>query len=191
MNRLRGLAALAALATVVIGVPWALWQHGHWPITGVPTADQVRDLGDHIVSDTAVFGVLTVAAWAVWALFLRTLLVEIVAAARGMQAPRVALGGPLQGASRYLVAAVLVALTVNQPARPAAAHTDDTPPSNRPATTQLVTDRPVTPPAAPPPRADAVVADQERTVTVGRATAPGRSPKRTSGTGCAGETSGR
>ena len=56
-------------------VPWALVQFGNWPIHGVPTGEQLRDLGDAVVSDTAVFAVLTVAAWAVWSVFLASLLV--------------------------------------------------------------------------------------------------------------------
>ncbi|MCZ7537258.1 MAG: hypothetical protein M5T61_16025 [Acidimicrobiia bacterium] len=87
MTRLRGTAALAVLAALVAGVPWALVQFGNWPIHGVPTGEQLRDLGDAVVSDTAVFAVLTVAAWAVWSVFLASLLVEVVAVARGVQAP--------------------------------------------------------------------------------------------------------
>lgn len=121
MTRLRGTAALALLAALVAGVPWALVQFGNWPIHGVPTGEQLHDLGDAVVSDTAVFAVLTVAAWAVWAVFMASLLVEIAAVARGIQAPRLTFAGPVQRSARGLVAAVVLAVTISHSARPASA----------------------------------------------------------------------
>jgi len=121
MTRLRGTAALAVLAALVAGVPWALVQFGNWPIHGVPTGEQLRDLGDAVVSDTAVFAVLTVAAWAVWSVFLASLLVEVVAVARGVQAPRLTFAGPVQRSARGLVAAIVLALTIAHNPRPATA----------------------------------------------------------------------
>jgi len=55
--------AFVIVTTILLGIPAALIALGHWPITGFPTARQLSDLPDTIVSDTAVFGVLTVAAW--------------------------------------------------------------------------------------------------------------------------------
>jgi nucleoid-associated protein YgaU len=121
MNRLRGVAALSALGALLGGVPWALVRFGRWPISGWPTAAQIRDLGDTVVSDTAVFSALTVAAWLVWVLFLLSFLVETRAAVRGLQARPLALAGPVQQSARLLVATVVVGLTIQHSATPASA----------------------------------------------------------------------
>ena len=41
---LRALVALAVLVVLLVGVPLALLRFGDWPITGMPTWDQVREL---------------------------------------------------------------------------------------------------------------------------------------------------
>ena len=118
MTRLRGLIALVAAVAFVAGVPWLLLTYGDWPITGMPSVGELRDLADTVVSDTMVFGVLTVAAWMVWAGFAVSLLVESAAVVRGVQAPRLAFAGPLQRSARALVAAIVLAVSLshNQPA---------------------------------------------------------------------------
>ena len=123
MTRLRGLVALVGLGFLIGAVPWALLRFGDWPINGLPSGEQLRDLGDTVVSDTAVFAVLTVAAWLVWALFMVSVLVEGAAAARGVQAPRLVLAGPLQRSARGLVAAVVLAAMIQHSPRSAAAGT--------------------------------------------------------------------
>jgi nucleoid-associated protein YgaU len=121
MTRLRGLLAIGVLAGILGGLPWALVRFGNWPISGMPTGDQLRDLGDAVVSDTAVFGVLTLAAWLVWALFVASFLVEARAAFQGVQAPRIAIAGPAQRAARLLVATVVLGVTVQRAMTPASA----------------------------------------------------------------------
>lgn len=121
MTRLRALLALATLTAVLGGLPWVLASFGHWPISGWPTGDQIRNVGDAVVSDTAVFGVLTLAAWVVWLLFVVSFLVETGAAVRGVQAPSFAFGGPVQRAARLLVATVVVGATIHQSPPPASA----------------------------------------------------------------------
>ncbi|MFZ6003060.1 MAG: BTAD domain-containing putative transcriptional regulator [Actinomycetota bacterium] len=121
MNRLRGLVALSALGALLGGVPWALVRFGRWPISGWPTSDQIRDFGDTVVSDTAVFSVLTVAAWLVWVLFVFSFVVEARAAVRGLQAHPIALAGPVQRSARLLVAAAVVGLTIQHNATSATA----------------------------------------------------------------------
>lgn len=118
MTRLRGLAALVGTVAFVVGVPWLLLRYGHWPIDHAPSASELRHLIDTVVSDTMVFGVLTVAAWVVWAVFAVSLLVETAAALRGVQAPRLAFAGPLQRSARALVAAIVLAVSLShqQPA---------------------------------------------------------------------------
>lgn len=135
MTRLRGLAALVGTVAFVVGVPWLLLRYGHWPIDHVPSVDELRDLADTVVSDTMVFGVLTLAAWVVWAIFTVSLLVESAAAVRGVQAPRLAFAGPLQRSARALVAAIVLAVSLShhQPAAFAASSGASTAAFARPA----------------------------------------------------------
>ena len=121
MTRLRGLVALLGLGFLIGVVPWALLRFGDWPINGLPSGEQLRDLGNTVVSDTAVFAVLTVAAWLVWTVFMVSVLVEGTAAVRGVQAPRLVLAGPLQRSARGLVAAVVLAVMIQHSPRSAAA----------------------------------------------------------------------
>lgn len=131
MSRIRALIALGALTALLGGLPWALATFGRWPITGIPSNEQIRNVGDAVVSDTAVFGVLTLAAWLVWALFTISFLVESRAAMRGLQAPQIALAGPLQRAARLLVATIILGVTVQHTAPPASA-LPTAPPSQSP-----------------------------------------------------------
>jgi nucleoid-associated protein YgaU len=130
---LRGIGAALALLALVLGVPWALLHWGEWPITGVPSWDQVRDLPGTVASDSAIIGAFTVALWVAWAAFVACLVAEVAAEARGREATRVAAFGPLQRLARHLVATV--AMTVGwlgplagplhaPPVRPAGASSD-------------------------------------------------------------------
>ena len=105
---LRGLGAAVALAVLVAGPPLALLRWSDWPITGVPTWDQIRDLPSTVVSDTALLTTLTVALWVAWAVFVRCVLAEIVAEARGRAGPHIGAAGPLQLLARTLVASVVM-----------------------------------------------------------------------------------
>src|SRR5687768_6999080 len=101
------LGALAVLGGLVGGIPWALLTFGDWPITGVPTLEQVGELPTTIVTDDALFTVLTLALWASWALFTLSVVAEIAAQARG-RTSSVNFGGPLQRLAGRLVGSVLV-----------------------------------------------------------------------------------
>lgn len=118
MTRMRGFAALVTTVAFVVGVPWLLVKYGNWPIRNAPSVDALREVVDTVVSDTMVFGVLTVGAWIVWAGFTVSVLVESAAAVRGVQAPRLAFAGPLQRSARALVAAIVLAISLShhQPA---------------------------------------------------------------------------
>ena len=107
---MRGVGAAVALLALVVGVPWALLRWGDWPINGVPSWDQVRDLPGAVASDSAIIGAFTVALWVAWAAFVACLGAEVAAEARGREATRVAALGPLQRLARHLVATV--AMTV-------------------------------------------------------------------------------
>ncbi|HKE72128.1 MAG TPA: bacterial transcriptional activator domain-containing protein [Acidimicrobiales bacterium] len=103
---LRGVGAALALLGLLVGVPLALLRWGDWPITGLPTGHQLRDLPSTAVSDGAVIGVFTVALWVVWALFALCVAAEIVAEVRGRDVGRLRAAGPLQGLAGRLVATV-------------------------------------------------------------------------------------
>jgi nucleoid-associated protein YgaU len=107
---LRGAAAAVALLVLLVGVPLALIHWGDWPITGLPTGRQLRDLPGTVASDDAVIGVFTVALWAVWAVFAVCVAAEVVAEMRGREPGRLRAVGPLQGLAGRLVATV--AMTV-------------------------------------------------------------------------------
>ncbi len=133
---LAALGALVALGVVLVGVPVALLQLGSWPITGVPTGDQIRDLPSTVVTDDAVIAILTVLLWVAWAAFVASVLVEIVAhvraRVRGEARPVRAGGGPVQGAARYLVGTIMMSLgplTAAGSAVPVGAATFDPPPA--------------------------------------------------------------
>ena len=123
---LKGLGALAALLAAVVGVPLLLEAVAGSPIpTAIPAWDGVwasltaRDDG------TLLLGILKYAAWVGWALFVLSVLADVVTRLRGLPAPRL---GPQQQLATQLVGAVL-ALAVSLPtALPATAA-----PENRPA----------------------------------------------------------
>ncbi|HEY8543988.1 MAG TPA: LysM peptidoglycan-binding domain-containing protein, partial [Acidimicrobiales bacterium] len=111
MRRVRALlqmlGALVVLAGLVGGIPWALLTYSEWPITGVPTMEQVRDLPTTVVTDDALFAVLTVALWLSWALFVGSVIAEAAAQVRG-HTSSVNFGGPIQRLAGRLVGSVLV-----------------------------------------------------------------------------------
>lgn len=78
----RALIALAVLAGLVVGLPAALAAFGTSPVRGRLSGDALRDALAEPTSDRVVAGLLTAAAWLVWALFLRALVVELAAARR-------------------------------------------------------------------------------------------------------------
>jgi hypothetical protein len=106
----RGVAAGVLLATLLVGPPVALTQWSTWPIAGLPTVDQLRDLPTTLVSDSALLATLTVALWAAWAVFAGCVLIEAAAEIRGQVARRVTPAWPLQGLARALVASVAMAI---------------------------------------------------------------------------------
>ena len=55
---------------LLVGPPLALLRWSRWPITGLPTTEQLRDLPTTVVSDAALLTTLTVAIWAAWAAFM-------------------------------------------------------------------------------------------------------------------------
>lgn len=110
---LRTAAALVALLALVVGLPAALALWGTSPVRGELSMDAVREVFEEPASDRVIAGLLTVAAWCVWALFLRALAEEVIDARRTrsssvpVPAPR---SGPLRITAHALV--VWIAMTV-------------------------------------------------------------------------------
>ena len=123
MNRLRGLAAFLVLILVLVGIPYLLFSYGDWPITSLPDRAWLEGLRDSYITDRAIFAVLTVAAWMVWAAFAFSVLVELGAVLRGVHPPKIAIAGPLQHLARGLVAAVVLAASISHSATNYAAAT--------------------------------------------------------------------
>ena len=111
----RGTGALFALVAMVGIVPYVLARWGTWPISGLPTGQQLRDLPTTALTDTTIFAVLTVAAWVVWALFCASVVLEVGAVIRGIEAPHLPASGALQLGARHLVAALLMTVAAYRP----------------------------------------------------------------------------
>lgn len=105
---LRALTALVVLVAVCVAVPIVLATWGRWPLTGIPGVDGLRRGLERPVSDSAVFGGLTLAAWATWGLFVLSVLSEMHGAVVQRRAMRVPLAGPVQRLARYLIISMLM-----------------------------------------------------------------------------------
>ncbi|MDA8282106.1 MAG: BTAD domain-containing putative transcriptional regulator [Actinomycetota bacterium] len=106
-----GLGALALLAGLVVGIPWALWHFVGWPLPHhVPTAAQVgRALDRQGIPAQALVDALAVVVWLTWAALMASLAAEIPATLSGRRARRLPLAGAFQPLTGRLVAAVAVA----------------------------------------------------------------------------------
>jgi DNA-binding SARP family transcriptional activator len=102
----RSLAAAIALAAIVAGLPAALVLWGTSPVRGRLEGDALRDVAYELGSERVLVGALTIAAWIVWALFLRALVLEVVAARQANTADLASArsgGEPLRSLARGLV----------------------------------------------------------------------------------------
>src|SRR5579864_7792756 len=95
---LRGLAALALLVAVLLGVPAALWHYIGWPLPhAVPSWAQLRSgLTSQGIADDTLIKILALVAWLAWASVAAAIWVEAAAAARGRVARRLPGLAPLQ-----------------------------------------------------------------------------------------------
>ncbi len=108
----RGLAALAVLAVLTIGLPWLLLRISGSPIPDtIPNWNQIWTALTSRDDGTLLLGLLKYAAWAGWALFAASLAADLVARVRGISVPRL---GPQQQLASGLVSAV-VAIAVGIP----------------------------------------------------------------------------
>lgn len=114
-QRMRGLAALVALAVLIAGVPWALWAYAGgapWEAFGDPSGWLTTEL-----DNSAIVAILTALLWVAWAYFVVCVAVEVVRARQNRPAPSGGIGA--QPLARRLVASVLLlagTATVTAPA---------------------------------------------------------------------------
>ncbi|MBW8803418.1 MAG: hypothetical protein JF587_06105 [Catenulisporales bacterium] len=168
---LTGLAALLALLVLVIGVPLALAYFIGWPLPhSIPSGGVLKAR-----IDTKTFtNILAILVWLAWAQFTACVVVEAVAAARGIGMPgHVPLSGGSQLLARQLVAAVLLITASAASFAPGLSslgrHHDDVPGKAPIAATQVVqqgirVDRPA-PPAGDHAQRSAVAIDSHATST--------------------------
>lgn len=115
---LRGLAALAALVMLVVGVPAGLVLEVGWPLPmQLPTWNQLAyAITSGQIDDTTIIKTLAVLLWLAWANFTLGLAVELVALMRSRPARRLAGLQPAQHlAANLLAAASLAVVTLSRP----------------------------------------------------------------------------
>lgn len=160
--RLRGLIACLAILTFIVGTPVALLQLGAIPsLDGFTWRDLLRQ-----DDGTLFLQALTAGAWAAWAWYAATILIEAVAYVRGIRAPQFP-GLPQGSASRLVGVAALLFVAVPAvtpslaPMRAAAAPEVPEPPPTPAAA-------PIEPPPSEPATSPTPAAPDTVTYTVAR-----------------------
>lgn len=132
-NRLAGLGANLLIVLLVIGTPVALFAIG-----ATPWHENLGELGRLLTSPddgTLAIVLIGVVAWIAWAVMASSFVVEILAALRGVAAPRLpGLGVPQQFAGRVVAVAALlfvVAPTISPAFTPQPAHAAPVPETPR------------------------------------------------------------
>ena len=134
-----GVGALVLLASLVAGIPWALWHYIGWPLPHhVPSTGQIGHvLTQHGIAGRTLVDVLAVVVWVTWAVLVASVAAEIPAAVAGRRARRLPVAGVFQPLTGRLVVAVVVAALALAP-RPVHSH-----PTGAPGTGLVVLRRPV------------------------------------------------
>jgi DNA-binding SARP family transcriptional activator len=73
----KGLVALAGLAAAVAGIPLGLVSLGQGPPSSVPSGHQIGDWASQPLADSAVLRAAGLACWALWALFVVSVALEL------------------------------------------------------------------------------------------------------------------
>ncbi|MBV9660681.1 MAG: LysM peptidoglycan-binding domain-containing protein [Acidimicrobiales bacterium] len=107
----KGAAALAVIAVLAGGIPWALTRFVGWPLPHrLPTWTQFSSaVSQHGIPDDTLIKALASVVWIAWAVLAASLAVELHAVVRGGTARRLPIAGPLQAAVGNLLAAVVIA----------------------------------------------------------------------------------
>ncbi|NTW38831.1 MAG: LysM peptidoglycan-binding domain-containing protein [Cellulomonadaceae bacterium] len=127
----RGLLAALALVVFVLGVPAALIALAPLYLPDdIPSPSQITSVLTGPDDGTLLLGALALIAWAAWAVFSASVLLELIAGARRTSAPRLPLLGGVQRTASQLVATagILLALSSTTVARAAPAQAATAPP---------------------------------------------------------------
>ncbi|GAB4087251.1 hypothetical protein GCM10028784_38810 [Myceligenerans cantabricum] len=112
---IRGLFSAIVLVVLVVGIPIGLWVFGVPLLDGdLSWAKLVSVMSSPDVSGDVLLSLVTVVGWLAWATFAIAVLVELVAAARGVRAPHLRGLGLQQRLAAVLVGAV-VAMVLSTP----------------------------------------------------------------------------
>lgn len=145
VDLIRSIGSIAVIAGIVGGAPWLLWQ-----FAGPPGARFIDALGDQLASDTTqtealLAGTLLVIAWACWAQVAYALILEIVAAVRGLAPRRAAVLPGVQALAARLVAATTLLAGIFGPGIQVAAAAPLAPLTDSPADLDWTAPQPVAP----------------------------------------------
>lgn len=111
---LRGLGATIALLAFVVGVPIALIALApSYTPSGVGSLADAWDMLTAPDDGTVLFAVVASVAWICWAVFTASVVVELVASARRVAAPRLRLVGGIQSVATRLVATASILLSLS------------------------------------------------------------------------------
>ena len=118
-TRLLGLGATVLVVAILAGLPTLLLALGANPIpSSVPNLDQIRTALTTPDDGTLAMGAITLIAWAAWLVLAASIVLEIAAKVRGLQAPIMPGLGMPQIAARHLVAAAALLFVVLPSATP-------------------------------------------------------------------------
>ncbi|MHB1597035.1 MAG: LysM peptidoglycan-binding domain-containing protein, partial [Streptosporangiaceae bacterium] len=106
---LRAAAGTAVLAGLLAGLPWGLARLTGSPLPRTwPGWAQAQRFFASPLSDGAIIRLLADVAWVLWAVFALSLVIELIAAARGQPAPRLPAIAPVQALAAALVGATMM-----------------------------------------------------------------------------------
>ena len=154
-TRIVGFFAVLLLLGILVGLPWLLVTIAGSPIpANIPSFAQLGDWLTRPDDGTLALGVLKYCGWLVWLFLAVSLVMEIVAQTRGIQAPHLPGMRVPQLAARQLVAAA-AALLIAVPLTGGAVHTASAQTiSSAPSTTAAQTTAPTPAPDQTPTPAE-------------------------------------
>ena len=117
------LTKVGLLVTLLAGIPYGLLTQIGSPLPDhLPTTEQLHHLMTAPVSDTLVIDVLALALWILWAAFVVSFAVEVVAAIRGRPRPRLGPIAPMQSLAGWLIAGITAGVLAAAPVMAVAGH---------------------------------------------------------------------